>query len=221
MVNYGNFNTNDAQQRAGFNGINNNGLLVGTAYRLFSPFKAIKGTLGTPGVTEISPPGQFSTGMALAVNDAGTIVGFQNPGSGSARAAIFNGDGTYTDLGALGLTDSSANDVNNAGVIVGDAFGEDTGGVFRAYGFVYQNGTMTDLMTLLPAGSGWSEIFEVNEINEFGQIVGAGLFNGEVRAFVMTPVPEPGSVTVLAIAGAGLLARRRRPGAHTSEQGGL
>jgi probable HAF family extracellular repeat protein len=211
FVNYGNFNTTDAQQRAGFNGINDTGALVGTAYRLFSPFKAIKATAGVLSVTEISPPGQFSTGMALAVNDAGTIVGYQNPGSGGAHAAIFDGNGGFQDLGALGLTDSQANDINQAGVIVGDAFGDDGQGNFLAKSFVYQNNVMTDLLTLIAPGSGWTELFAASGVNDLGQIVGTGVLNGEIRGYVLTPIPEPASVSLISIGAITLIARRPRP----------
>ena len=210
FVNYGNFNTTDNQQRAGFNGINDTGTLVGTAYRLFSPFKAIKATVGNLSVTEISPAGQFSTGMGLAVNDAGTMVGYQNPGAGSAHAAIFDGNRGWMDLGALGLSDSQAKDINQSGVIVGDAFGDDGQGNFLAKSFVYKNGAMTDLMTLIAPGSGWAELFQANGVNDLGQIVGVGVFNGETRGYVLTPVPEPASASVFASAALVLLARRRR-----------
>ena len=210
FVNYGNFNTDDNLQRAGFNGISDTGALVGTAYRLFSPFKAIKATAGNLSVTEISPPGQFSTGMALAVNDAGTIVGYQNGGSGGAHAAIFDGNGGFQDLGALGLTDSQASDINSAGLIVGHAFGDDGSGNFLAKSFVYDNGTMTDLLTLIAPGSGWTELFQANGVNDLGQIVGAGVFNGEIRGYVMTPVPEPAGLAVVSLGAIGVLARRRR-----------
>jgi probable HAF family extracellular repeat protein len=210
FVNYGNFNTADAQQRAGFNGINDTGTLVGTAYRLLSPFKAIKATAGVLSVTEISPPGQFSTGMGLAVNDAGTMVGFQNPGSGSAHAAIFAGNGGFQDLGALGLTDSQASDINQGGMIVGHAFGDDGSGNFLAKSFVYDNGVMTDLLTLIAPGSGWSELFQANGVNDLSQIVGAGVFNGEIRGYVMTPVPEPAGVAMVGLLLSSYVALRRR-----------
>jgi probable HAF family extracellular repeat protein len=68
---------------AGFNGINDHGLMVGTSYFLLSPFHAAFARAGDSVVTELSPPGRESLGMANAVNNAGTIVGYQNGPNGS------------------------------------------------------------------------------------------------------------------------------------------
>ncbi len=77
------------------------------------------------------------------------------------------------DLQTLGGTNSEALDMNDAGHIVGVA-DTATGGQ-RA--FVYRNGAMTDLNTLLPSGSGWV-LQRANAISAGGQIVGVGTFNG-------------------------------------------
>ena len=145
---------------------------------------------------------------AIDVNDAGVIVGYQNPGSGAPEAAIFHGDGTYTGLGHLGLGESWASAINGNGVIVGRAFGEVNGSFLNA-AFVYVNGQMLDLMDLLPAGSGWELLFSADGINDQGQIVGSGIYNGEIRGYVITPVPEPGSLVILGGGGLALLRRRR------------
>ena len=68
---------------------------------------------------------------------------------------------------------------------------------------------MTDLLTLVAPGSGWTELFQANGVNDLGQIVGAGVFNGEIRGYVMTPVPEPANLSLLSV-GLATLARRRR-----------
>src|SRR5207237_8136437 len=109
---YGSDNNTSNQAIAGFNAINNTGKMGGTHYILFSPYKACIANVGDHGITNVSGPGQFSQGMVLAINDAGTVVGYQNGGSGTPHAVIFNGDGTYQDLGSLGLTDSWAEDIN-------------------------------------------------------------------------------------------------------------
>lgn len=214
MVDYGSFNSTSSMYYAGFNGVNNAGLKVGTGYRLFTPYHAMVSRPGETSITDISPPAQFSQGMALAVNEAGTIVGWQNiNGRGNPHPVIFNEDGSQTDLGTLGLGEGWATDINEQGVIVGRVFGVDeTSGaqIFKA--FVYQNGVMTDLMDLIDPStrgtSGWSALLGASSINNLGQIVGEGVYNGEIRPFVLTLVPEPTSLATLALGA--MIVRRRR-----------
>jgi probable HAF family extracellular repeat protein len=213
MVDNGSQNPNSNQALAGWNAINNNGLLAGTSYILLSPFKASMGHLGDTMPTQISPPGQFSNGMALAVNDAGTIVGWQSaPSGGSPHAAIFDGHGGFQNLGSFGLSDSWAEDINESGVIVGRAFGDDGTGTFVNKAYVHQDGQMTDLMSVLTNGTGWTELFSASAISDNGVIVGAGVYNGEIRGFVLNAVPEPATASLLtcAIAGIATMGRRRR-----------
>jgi probable HAF family extracellular repeat protein len=136
--------------------------------------------------------------MALAVNDAGTIVGYQGEAPNFPQAAIFVGDGTYSVLGNLGLEESWAEDINEPGVIVGRAFGI-VGGDLIQKAFVYEDGQMRDLLSLVPGDSGWEELFEAAAINDTGTIVGTGIFRGEVRAYIATPVPEPSGLALLAL----------------------
>jgi probable HAF family extracellular repeat protein len=210
LKDYGNLDPESAIAVAGFNGINNHGLMVGTAYHFLSPFKAVLAHAGDKGPTNISPEGQFSVGMALAVNDAGTIVGYQNPLRGSPEAAIFHGDGTYEKLGLLGLDETWAQDINEAGVIVGRAFGgaEDGGTIQKA--FVYQNGEMVELLRSLSDSSGWETLFEAAAINDHGAVVGVGVYRGEVRGYVATPVPEPAALAIVSLVWLALLPLRRR-----------
>jgi probable HAF family extracellular repeat protein len=210
FVDYGNTDPPFRLAVAGFNGINNNGLLVGTTYVLLSPYHAALAREGQRVVVDISPPGRNSVGMAMAVNDAGTIVGYQNGDSGGPQAAIFHGDRTFDVLGTLGLEESWAADVNESGVIVGRAFGiVETKLVEKA--FLYENGQMRELHSLLPLNSGWEQLFEAAAINDLGVIVGTGIYQGEVRAFVATPIPEPAAWLLLAagISSFGLLRWRR------------
>ncbi len=214
LVDFGSFNSTDRNYYAGFNAVNNAGLKAGTGYRLFSPYHACLSRPGDTGITDISPPAQYSTGMALAVNEGGTVVGYQNlNGRGSPHPVIFNDDGTLTDLGTLNLGEGWAQDVNDAGVIVGRVFGTNDVGDFIQKAFVYMDGTMYDLMDVIGGGaaegtSGWTQFFEATAINNLGQIAGEGVYNGEIRPFVLTLAPEPASlasVTVLSLA-----LRRRR-----------
>jgi probable HAF family extracellular repeat protein len=136
-----NFASSDPPHRlavAGFNGINDHGLMVGTSYFLLSPFHAAFAREGDSVVTELSPPGRESLGMANAVNNAGTIVGFQNGPTGSVEAAIFQQDGSFELLGTLGLEESSAFDVNQFDAIVGSAIAFGAGGQVTTKAFVYK-----------------------------------------------------------------------------------
>jgi len=72
---------------------------------------------------------------------------------------------------------------------------------FRA--FLYAGGTMYDLAKLVENGAGWSLPF-ATMMNNAGQIVGAGLFNGNAHAYLLTPVAVPAGPQVKAVTGAGL-----------------
>ena len=87
-------------------------------------------------------------------------------------------------LGAEGDCDSTAFDINDVGHIVGESEIEPS--VTRA--FLYKNNQMVDLNTVLgPADQAAWELLEARAINDLGQIVGTGQFQGRPRAFLMTP----------------------------------
>jgi len=87
-----------------------------------------------------------------------------------------------TDIGTLGGTYSVARAVNNNMQVVGDA----ARGTGRAHAFVWQSGTMYDLNDLI-ASSDW-ELGMASGINDHGQIVGTGLFQGTTTPFLMSPI---------------------------------
>jgi probable HAF family extracellular repeat protein len=64
-------------------------------------------------------------------------------------------------------------------------------------GLLYSNGSIQALLSLLPANSGWSNL-NATGINDAGQIVGQGTYDGQQVAFLMTPdaVPEPGTLAI-------------------------
>jgi probable HAF family extracellular repeat protein len=82
------------------------------------------------------------------------------------------------DLGTLGGTDSAADGINASGQVVGSA----TTTANESHAFLYSGGVMYDLNKLIPAGSGWI-LQEATAINDAGQIVGNGRYNGASRAF--------------------------------------
>jgi probable HAF family extracellular repeat protein len=121
---------------------------------------------------------------ATGVNTAGQVIGNSGIPGGAIHAFLHTGSGLQ-DLGTLGGPNSFAKAINSAGQIVGKS--RDASGLTRA--FLAQGapgGSMQNLNQLVPAGSGW-ELIEATDINDAGQIVGYGRFQGRIRAFLLTP----------------------------------
>ncbi len=114
---------------------------------------------------------------AYGINDSTVIVGTSHLGAeGPTHAYRWDDNATpkMNDLGTFGGDNSVARAINVAGTIVGDA--QTTNGESRA--FLYQNDTMIDLNTLIPAQSGWF-LEGAYGINDKGQIIGWGTRHGE------------------------------------------
>lgn len=98
------------------------------------------------------------------------------------------------NLGTLGGFLSSAYDVNRAGDVVGYSYDN----LGRSRAFLWLGGHMYDLNDLMAPGSGW--ILEAAYgINDAGQIVGAGDWNGLKTAFQldasqMQPAPPSSAI---------------------------
>ncbi len=148
------------------------------------------------------PGGTYS--YAYGINSSGLVVGESYTSGDSWHAYLYSGSSMH-DLGTLpGGYDSAAYGINQSGVIVGDA--ENSAGQWRA--IVDIDGSMEDLNNLISPTSGWS-LTAATAINDSGQIVGYGS-NGD---FLLTPMPEPSTLDLLAAGAIGLLGyawRRRR-----------
>src|SRR5213083_478853 len=117
--------------------------------------------------------------QAKAVNRRGQVVGTSRDSLGRTRAFLWQEDLGIVDLQPLTGVNTSANDINDNGEIVG---GGDTGfGDFHAY--FLSAGTSFDLGTL---GGNESEALAVNQ---HGQVVGHSHVARAKHAFV---IPEPG-----------------------------
>lgn len=191
--------------------INDSGQVVGASNlssghdRAFFYSNGVMSDLGTLG-------GNSSVGQG--VNNKGQVVGSSNLADYQYGHAFLYSNGVMTDLGVLaGGLSSQAYAINDSGVIVGTA---DDDVWSRA--FVYTDGIMHDLNALIDPASGWF-LVDAYSINNKGQITGNGLFNGEARAFLLTPtsissaVPEPATwammITGFGIVGTGLRRRNR------------
>ncbi|GEM_PF-1784583 len=127
--------------------------------------------------------GQFI--FPTAINNSDQVVGEEQGQSTTYGfgTAFFWQNGVKTYLPALqsGDTVNSALAINDSGLVVG--FSGASLASERAV--VWKNGAVTDLNSLLPANSGW-ELYRATGINDSGQIVGVGSFNGSQQAFELT-----------------------------------
>ncbi|MFY9559252.1 MAG: hypothetical protein WAQ52_03375 [Terriglobales bacterium] len=161
-------------------GINNFGVVTGTSYDAQGNFFGFVWSNGT--MTKLGTlGGPWSQGYAI--NNKGQITGLAYTADGSAHAFIRNRRGRMKDLGTIAGKFSSlwGFGINDAGVVVGQSTFQDT-----YHAFVYRSGTIRDLNTLIPAGSGW-ELISAEGINNLGQIVGLGMHHGLEHAYLLTP----------------------------------
>lgn len=152
---------------------------------------------------EINPFGDsHNESIARALNNKGELVGYGI--NGQYTNGFIYADGAITTIGTLpGGQNSLAYSINDRSQIVGvadspyDDFCDDFATQlnipcvkYSYQGFLYQDGEMTDLRSLIAADSGWDALWAF-DINKRGQITGYGLRAGGFRAFVMTPAPKP------------------------------
>lgn len=148
-------------------GVNDAGVIVGgycpnalsCPQGPFGP--ALDGFIDTNGVfTTLNYPGAYAT-SALAINNAGTVVGEYDIGFTGPHAFLYQ-SGTFTNIDYPGSNFTIASGINNLGVVAG-YFSNSTG----PHGFTYSNGTFTQIdRPNSPNGTA------VNGINDRNDLVG-------------------------------------------------
>jgi probable HAF family extracellular repeat protein len=124
----------------------------------------------------------FATSAARAVNNKGQVAGTSAAAGGISHAFVWD-RGTLRDLGTLpGDVASEARAINVNGDVVGRSGGA---GFSTSRAVLWQEGLMVDLNSLISA-SGWT-LSSATGTNDVRQIVGVGLHNGQVRAFLLSP----------------------------------
>ncbi len=127
----------------------------------------------------------------MAINEWGDVVGFSNVSAGdggafNAHAFLWTNRDGIRDLGTLpGDALSQALGINGWRQVVGISC---TAGFASCRGFLWQNGAMTDLNSLVAAGYS-DQIYAAGDINDLGRITGQAFdpTTNEYSAFLAVP----------------------------------
>jgi probable HAF family extracellular repeat protein len=139
------------------------------------------------------PGGNYSQGWA--VNSSDQVVGYATVNNDqNYHAFVWASVNGMQDLGTLGGDNRIAYSVDSDGDVVG--LSETTPGHPASRPFLYQNGVMTDLTTLLPVGSDW-HLLLARTITDNGLVVGVGRHGSSLNyhAFLMDlNASDPGTL---------------------------
>lgn len=205
--------------------INDSGQVAGTSEKPSSSFEVPHAFIwdADNGIRELgSLGGQFT--FANAMNNLGQVVGYGDLANGNERAFIWDEQYGMRELPTLNGGETRAIGVNDSGdvLIAESGFGSYIWNQTRGFtldpigGFAFNNldqivgGTIGDpsiwdtlngkhrLTDLIPSGTGWR--LEIPfAIDDAGEIVGYGVLNGQVRGFLLIPVPEPNSLSLFLV----------------------
>jgi hypothetical protein len=149
--------------------------------------------------------------IALGVSNTGFVVGISTLNQVPRLPFIWS---SATGIQPIGLVPGTfvgdAHAVNASGWVVGTDSGTFT------VPFLFDGTTTFRLADLIDPASGWDLLTNISSaafgISDNGTIVGTGVHNGQVRAFVLIPiaaVPEPSSLALFGLGGAALVGWRR------------
>lgn len=179
--------------------INQKGQIVGisgTCSNAVGGYSAIHAVLWQNGhALDLGNIGGHGWNTPVAINDKGEVVGFANTANDVVggqlqpkfHAFLWTRQEGMVDLGTLsGDVISEATGINNAGQIVGTSYGAN---FTHPRAFIYQNGKMTPLNSLLVGNTSLSLVV-TGDINDQGEITGEAVDTntGDAPAFLAIPV---------------------------------
>jgi hypothetical protein len=206
-------------------GINDKDMIVGSQMTGITAASQCGGTggdratiFGGSSTQNLGLPYGCASSTGVAVNNAGMVLG-QSGSANDDRAFIYNTlKATTTILPTLGGSINNVYAMNMAGEVGGSSnlCTDPRQKCYNQYvATLYDNGVLYNLNSFLPADSGWV-LTSAMGINDLGQIITEGYFNGKPAGMLLTlvddppAVPEPGSFSFLLVAGCcGLLAGRK------------
>ncbi len=132
-------------------------------------------------------PGAAGDNVANSINNRGDVVGTQALSDGTIHSFLWNNGTGIVDLMMPGMFVTIApccHSINERRQIVGFAYDEN-----GPHTFIWQNGSFTDLNTVLAADSPWY-IVNAASINSAGQIAATGvnISTGETHALLLSPL---------------------------------
>ncbi len=199
-------------------GINDSGLVIGAGFDLNNQARnsALLYNLNTGTLTDLGGVAGKNGAIPFAISNGGQVVGASMQNQGDAVPFIWTAATGMVAIPLLAGTGyGSASGVNSSGWVVG------SDGAQYSNPWLYANGSLYSIASLLPANSGWDFVANTaasaTAISDNGTIVGTAYHDGVAHAYEMvltSAVPEPGSYALL-LAGLGVVggvARRRGAG---------
>jgi uncharacterized membrane protein len=181
--------------RSSANAISDSGYVAGSGRTLSDDSHAVRFHLGTSELIDLGTLGG-SNSFANGVNVSGHVVGLSDTVD-DFRPFFWTPELGMLDIfanGHLGAPFGAAYEVNSYGVVVG--YGEINDNFdSRAFAWSIDEG-LVNLNDRL-VNSGGAVLFGAAGINDAGQVVGWGEFNGSRAGFLLSPVPEPSSIVLL------------------------